>query len=78
MSIICALFGHKAPGDFSYHAGMAGGYYLQLDHPRRDNIGRVHLLVFGTCPRCEKRHEVGMMHLSQAERFMHLGGEVKP
>lgn len=76
MSILCAIFGHKPPKDRSEHARLGGGDYLSLEHPYRDNIGRVHLYVFGSCPRCGERYQVGMVHLSQAGQFMHLD-EVK-
>ena len=51
---------------------MGGGDYLIPDHPRRDGIGRVHLRVYGTCPRCGSRYQVGLTHLSRFEKFMHL------
>lgn len=73
MSIICKLLGHKPPQSFGPHSGMGGGNYLELSHPKRDGIGRVHLYVYGNCPRCGERFQVGMMHLHQAEPYLHLG-----
>lgn len=78
MKIICAVLGHKPPRNFGPYASMGGGDYLELDHPHRDHIGRVHLIVLGNCLRCGDRYKVGMMHLYQAERFMRLNDEVKP
>ena len=72
MSILCQLLGHKTPQSFSDHSSMGGGDYLSPSHPRRDNIGRVHLRVYGICTRCGGDYQVGMTHLHKFEKFMHL------
>lgn len=72
MSILCQFFGHKPPQHFSDHSSMGGGDYLKAGHPYRDHIGRVHLRMYGKCPRCGREYQVGMTHLHQFEAFMHL------
>ena len=72
MSILCQLFGHKPPQSYSDNSSMGGGDYLWADHPYRDGIGRVHLRVYGICPRCGGDYQVGMTHLHKFEKFMHL------
>ena len=72
MSILCQLLGHKPPQSYSDNSSMGGGDYLWADHPYRDGIGRVHLRVYGICPRCGCDYQVGMTHLHKFEKFMHL------
>ncbi|WP_343577987.1 hypothetical protein [Pseudomonas sp.] len=75
MGILCTLLGHKPPKSVSKHAAMGGGDYLVPAQPHRDNLGRVHLHVYGDCPRCGERYQVGMMHLHSAMDFAHLHGD---
>lgn len=73
MSVLCSVFGHKPPKSYGPHSGMGGGDYLKTKHPKRDNIGRVHLYVYGSCPRCGEEYKVGMMHLHDPMKHAHLG-----
>lgn len=74
MGLLCKLLGHKPPQPFGKYSGMGGGDYLTPAHPRRDHVGRVHLRVYGNCPRCGERYQVGAMHLHSALEFAHLQG----
>jgi uncharacterized protein with PIN domain len=75
MSFLCNVFGHKPPSDYSRHSGTAGNAYLKTNHPVRDNVGRVHLHVYGSCPRCGQEYWVGIMHLHDPMKHRHLDPE---
>lgn len=59
MNLLCRMFGHQPP----IERRNAGGEYGRLKNWGTDSIGRVHLLFYAECPRCEQEYHVGSAHL---------------
>lgn len=57
MSILCNLFGHKSLEDVH-----SGGEYMRQRVYTTDGIGRIHVMLYARCPRCDKEYRAGMTH----------------
>ena len=57
MNIRCKLFGHALP------EGWCGGApYLRVGSVGQDHIDRVHVHLYGECPRCGEEWHICSMH----------------
>jgi len=66
--ILCKLFGHR-PEPGYYGDGIDGdcNRYFEVEEYITDGIGRRHAKLYTVCRRCQKRYQVGMIHLPSEE-----------
>lgn len=68
MSILCGMFGHKTPESYSEYSGMGGGDYLSRRGWFEDGVGRIHVELYGKCPRCGNEYRVGRIHWPKLDK----------
>ncbi len=70
MSILCSFFGHKPPTSYSKFASMGGGNYMTVAGMTTDGIGRGHIRLYGSCPRCDEQYFLGYVHDHAVEKYV--------
>lgn len=56
--LLCILFGHRSLEDT-----YSGADYVTVERGPVDGIGREHAVLYGRCPRCDRKYRVGRLHL---------------
>jgi len=60
MNVFCKMFGHKTPTGWN---GRKGDGYFKVIPIGKDGLGICHARLIARCVRCDKKYQIGLVHL---------------